>query len=252
MARIPPRDTTAGRVFNDLRNLARRQARNTEELLVAYTLERWLYRLSISAYADIFLLKGEMLLAALGARRATRDADLLIQGIAADQPTVTSYVVDVAAITVDDGVIFHTDKAKNRTIREGEHYTGTRVIIPAAIAKATTKLSLDINIGDPVTPGAVVTDYPQLLATETFSLRTYPIETVLAEKITAAINLGAENTRERDYADIWRLATQHRLDSGKVKTALAWTATWQGISPRPLAELVDELVSRRQTAYTDG
>jgi hypothetical protein len=48
----PDRSTTAGRVFNDLRNLANRQGRATDELIVHYVLERFLYRVSRSAYQD--------------------------------------------------------------------------------------------------------------------------------------------------------------------------------------------------------
>ncbi len=71
------RDTTAGRVFNDLRNKAKREGRNTQELLILYTLERFLYRLAQSEYRDQFLLKGGLLLATLDARRPTKDGDLL-------------------------------------------------------------------------------------------------------------------------------------------------------------------------------
>lgn len=63
----PSRDTTAGRVFNDLRNLARRTRRNTDELLLAYVLERFLYRISLIA-PEHFVLKGGFLAAAV--RRA--------------------------------------------------------------------------------------------------------------------------------------------------------------------------------------
>jgi hypothetical protein len=56
----PSRDTTAGRVFNDLRNLARRTRRNTDELLLAYVLERLLYRISLAA-PEHFVLKGGFL-----------------------------------------------------------------------------------------------------------------------------------------------------------------------------------------------
>ncbi|MFF5142350.1 hypothetical protein ACFY6U_21890 [Streptomyces sp. NPDC013157] len=38
------RGTTAGRVYNDLRNLARRNSRSTDEVMVEYVLERFLYR----------------------------------------------------------------------------------------------------------------------------------------------------------------------------------------------------------------
>lgn len=41
----PARDTTAGRVYNNVRNSARRQRRATDEVMVEYVLERFLYRL---------------------------------------------------------------------------------------------------------------------------------------------------------------------------------------------------------------
>jgi hypothetical protein len=44
----PSRNTTAGRVFNDLRNRGRRTGQTTDELLMAYVLERFLYRLTRS------------------------------------------------------------------------------------------------------------------------------------------------------------------------------------------------------------
>jgi hypothetical protein len=44
----PARDTTARRVYNDLRNLARRTSRSTDEIMVEYVLERFLYRLAAS------------------------------------------------------------------------------------------------------------------------------------------------------------------------------------------------------------
>ena len=43
----PARDTTAGRIYNDLRNLARRTGAPTDQVMLEYLLERFLYRLSI-------------------------------------------------------------------------------------------------------------------------------------------------------------------------------------------------------------
>nr|WSZ98617.1 nucleotidyl transferase AbiEii/AbiGii toxin family protein [Streptomyces sp. NBC_00857] len=74
----PTRDTTAGRVYNDLRNLARRNSRSTDEVMVEYILERFLYRLASSSLGrEHFVLKGGLLLAQFGARRMTRDVDIL-------------------------------------------------------------------------------------------------------------------------------------------------------------------------------
>ncbi|GAB2990870.1 hypothetical protein GCM10027184_50760 [Saccharothrix stipae] len=56
----PTKGTPGGRAYRDLRNRARREGRPTEELLVLYTLERWLARLAGSPHAAKFVLKGGM------------------------------------------------------------------------------------------------------------------------------------------------------------------------------------------------
>jgi hypothetical protein len=94
----PARDTTAGRVYLDLRRKARAEARGTDELLVLYVLERFLYRLSISEFRDRFVLKGGMLLAVFGERRPTRDVDLLGLAITNDAEAVTAVMAEIAAI----------------------------------------------------------------------------------------------------------------------------------------------------------
>lgn len=66
------RGTSAGRAYLDLQNRARREHRGTQGLLTLYVVERWLARLSASPYANRFILKGGMLLAAFQARRPTK------------------------------------------------------------------------------------------------------------------------------------------------------------------------------------
>ena len=70
----PARDTAAGRIYNDLRNLARRTGAPTDQVMLEYLLERFLYRVSIHPLGQQhFVLKGGLLLAQFGARRVTRD-----------------------------------------------------------------------------------------------------------------------------------------------------------------------------------
>ena len=57
------RATAAGQAYLDLQNRARAEGRATQELLTLYVVERWLARLSMSPYADQFIIKGGMLLA---------------------------------------------------------------------------------------------------------------------------------------------------------------------------------------------
>ncbi len=244
----PPRTTTAGRVFNDLRNRAQREGRNTDELLVFYVLERFLFRLSASRFADRFVLKGGLLLAAFDARRPTRDGDLLAH-VDRDQRGVLDCIRHITAIDYDDGLIFQPDQARAQTIRENDVYAGVRVSTPAKLGAAEIKLVLDISFGDPVTPNTLEIEYPQLLSGDTFDLHAYPIETVLAEKIITMIALGDLNTRERDWADVWRLTSRHDVAGASLRSAIEQTAAHRQITLRPLSDVIETLPERRTRAY---
>ncbi|MFD0203953.1 MULTISPECIES: nucleotidyl transferase AbiEii/AbiGii toxin family protein [Saccharothrix] len=112
------RGTPGGRAYLDLQNRARRERRPTEELLVLYVLERWLARLAESPHTAKFVLKGGMLLAALGARRPTSDADFLARHLANDERTVVDLVVEVAGRVPDpdDGVEYLVDTVTSQSI----------------------------------------------------------------------------------------------------------------------------------------
>jgi hypothetical protein len=213
-----------------------------------YVLERWLHRASISPYHDQFVLKGGLLLAALDARRTTRDGDLLAQ-MDNDEAQVVKRVQEIASIEEDDGVQFNVNMAQVTAIREGDQYAGVRVTMPASIGKALAKVALDINFGDPVTPGAVRIPYPGLFGDSTFEMLAYPIETVLAEKIVTAIARGETNTRERDWADLWRLTGSHDLRSDGLIAALRRTAAHREVSLQPLAGRLGGLVRIRASSY---
>jgi len=139
-----------------------------------------------------------MLLAVLDARRPTADADLLARRLPNDEAAVIACVRDVAqTITHDeDGAEFLIDTISAESIRDGDLYAGTRITMTSRVSTATVKLKLDINFGDPVTPGAQRISFPsQRPGRAATALFGYPIETVLAEKISTAVSLGEANTR---------------------------------------------------------
>lgn len=159
----PTRETAAGWAYLDLQNQARREGRGTQELLTIYIVERWLARLSRSPYQNDFILKGGMLLAVFGSRRPTVDADALARNMSADQDTVLQRVTEIASVDdPDDGVEYLTGTATTAVIRDDAVYSGVRVTMTARIATAQVKLRLDINFGDPVTPGPRQIDLPAL------------------------------------------------------------------------------------------
>jgi hypothetical protein len=149
----PTRDTTAGRVYNDLRNLARRGNRSTDEIMVEYVLERFLYRLAASPLGrEHFVLKGGLLLAQFGARRMTRDIDILGRSFPGTETEIIRRIAGIAATEIDDGVTFDPATLKTVPIREEDEYHGLRLSMAASIARARLKLPLDVSFGDPSPP----------------------------------------------------------------------------------------------------
>lgn len=241
----PTRETMAGRVYLDLRKRARAEGRGTDELLVLYVLERFLYRLSTSAHRDRLVLKGGMLLAVFEERRPTRDVDLLGMAIANDAESVAALVTEITAIEVDDGVAFRPEQLTTQMIREQDVYAAVRVTMPATIATAEVTLKVDVNVGDPVTPAPVEVTYPALLG-EPFTTIGYPLETVLAEKLVTMIARGDTTTRDRDFADVWLLTGHHRIGRQQLREAIAATADHRGVSLVPLGEVLSRLATDRQ------
>lgn len=241
----PTRETTAGRVYLDLRKRARAEGRGTDELLVLYVLERFLYRLSISAHRDRLVLKGGMLLAVFEERRPTRDVDLLGMAIANDAESVAALVTEITAIEVDDGVAFRPDQLTTQTIREQDVYAAVRVTMPATVATAEVALKVDVNVGDPVTPAPLEVTYPALLD-EPFTMIGYPLETVLAEKLVTMIARGDTTTRDRDFADVWLLTGHHQVGLRELREAITATADHRDVTPVPLGDVLSRLAMDRQ------
>lgn len=250
----PTRADASGRAYLDLQNLARHQRRPTQNLLVMYVLERFLARLAASPHVDDFVLKGGMLLATWGARRATTDVDLLVQGLPVNQDEILAIIIDIASQTPphEDGVTFLTETVTARTIREDDLYGGVRVTMQTQVAAARVKLQLDVSTGDPVTPAPQRISYPSLLRTHSpVSMLGYPLPVVLAEKLCTAIDLGSNNSRVRDYADIWTLTGRHHLTRAGLRAALEATATHRAVPLRPLSTAIGaDYGASRSSTYT--
>jgi hypothetical protein len=215
---------------------------------VLYVLERFLYRLSISEFRDQFVLKGGMLLAAFDERRPTRDVDLLGLATTIDADSVAAVMAEIAAIEVDDGVIFRPDQLTTRMIREQDVYAAVRVAMPASLATAALALKVDVNVGDPVTPAPVEITYPALLD-EPFTMLAYPLETVLAEKLVTMIARGDTTTRDRDFADVWLLTGRRQLDAGPLREAIIATAGYRDVMLVPIDDVLSTLATDRQDGW---
>lgn len=236
--RRPTRATSAGRAYLDLQNLARRRRRPTDELHQLYALEGFLARLASSTHANQLILKGGALLAAYDVRRPTRDVDLAARAVQADLDHVRDLIAEIAAISVDDGLVFDTDGASAHSIRDEDQYSGVRVTLTATLSNARLSLHVDVNVGDPIWPAPATVEVQRLLG-GTITVAGYPLPMVLAEKITTAVQRGTANTRWRDFADIYLLTRHHSIDGADLHRCLREVATYRQATLESLDTVLD-------------
>jgi hypothetical protein len=210
-----------------LLNVAKATGTDFNLVLVRFALERLLFRLSTSAHSDRFVLKGALLFTLWYdlPHRATRDADLLGFG-PSDTGSMASVFRDIASVAADDGIVFDPASIRAGVIRKDAGYGGVRVTLNGKLANARCVAQVDVGFGDAVTPGPTDAVYPVLLDDlPAPRLRTYPVYTVVAEKLHAIVVLGMVNSRLKDYLDLVVIMEREALDEPTL--ALAIAATFQ-------------------------
>lgn len=215
-----------------LLNIAKAERVDFNQVLVRYALERLLFRISQSHYANQFLLKGALLFTLWYdmPHRPTRDADLLGFGNS-DLESIKKIFGEIASIKAEDGIYFDPESVIVEDIRKEAGYTGVRVLITAELAKAKSKAQIDIGFGDVVTPEAISAVYPTLINDMPApQLRTYPMYTVVAEKLHAIALLGMTNTRLKDYFDLWVLFERELFNINMLSQAISATFIRRGMA----------------------
>ncbi len=190
-------------------------------------LERLLERISVSRYQSNFILKGGFLIAAmLGLdTRATMDMDATIRGMTVNRDTIKQMFEELCSISLNDDITFSVNRVED--IREGDEYSGLRVTLEAKYPPLAVPLKVDITTGDQITPQEIVFEYKLLFEPISIRVLAYNLETVMAEKLETVISRGDQNTRPRDYYDIFiiRKLQWQNIEPATLRLALIATAT---------------------------
>ena len=191
-------------------------------------MERFLERVSSSKYNGSFILKGGMLVAAfVGVEaRATMDIDTTIKGIPVTIVDMERTITEISNIDLDDNVKFRIKKVSE--IMDEAEYSGIRFSMDALLDGAVIPLKIDISTGDVITPREIAYSYKLMFEDRTIPIMTYPIETVLAEKLETVISRSITNTRMRDFYDIHILLKSQNINVDILALALERIAKKRG------------------------
>jgi len=221
-------------IFNKLFALARKEGRDFNDVLMRYLQERFLYRLSVSDYKNKFILKGGFMLTVidLPASRPTMDIDFAAKQIKNDIAGVEAAFKEICAVKTaeDDAVIFDATSIKGESIMEATDYNGIRIKLKAKLGNSITPMKFDVGFGDVITPKTRTAALPAMLGLPQPILSIYPLETVIAEKLSAMAEHSLTNSRMKDFYDVYMILTKFDLKLDTLKTAINKTFENRGIA----------------------
>lgn len=193
--------------------MARKNNLKPQELLQMYLFEHLLMRLEKSEYAEAFVLKGGLLISSMMgvAQRTTMDMDTTVVGMDMDAETVKAAVSSICSSDVGDGMKYSLERIE--PIRKDDEYANWRAHLRVRYGKINAPIKMDVTTGDEIVPGRVEYRYPLMFEEGFVRVPSYPLETVLAEKLETVVSRGIANTRGRDFYDIHIL---FRLKSGEI------------------------------------
>ena len=184
-------------------NLAKQTNIPNKYIIQNFMFEALLKRISNSNYKDKFIIKGGLLLSSIfGVNlRSTMDLDTTIKGLPLNKSTITKVITEIINIDLKDNITFEIENIKD--IREEDLYSGYNVNLKADFDGLKTNLMIDITTGDIITYKEVEFKYNTLFDNDTINIMTYNYETIIAEKFETIISRNIDNTRMKDYYDLY-------------------------------------------------
>ena len=187
-------------------------------------LERFLVRLSQSAYRDHFILKGGLLLSKyLPIGRQTQDLDFCAKNLKNEEKILEEIFKQIALTRIEDGFDF-----RDIAMRPLEHlhmsYLGAQISMLGFFGKTRFKVEIDLGFGDCVND--IIQEIPLIknlkepLFEKSIQLRCYPREFIFAEKLETIIYRGKTNSRMKDFHDLYTMTSEESWDLRNLEQAV--------------------------------
>ncbi len=208
-----------------LKNKADSLGLSFDQVLQYYAMERFLFRLAMTRWVDVMVVKGAAMLRVWegAVARPTRDIDFLGR-VDGSPDSIVRMVRECLSVAVEDGLEFSSEVSVVPITLE-DRYPGARVTVHCTLSGARTVLRLDVGVADVAFPAPGWVDYPTLLGTDPPRILGYRPATAIAEKVESMLEKGLLNSRVKDYYDIWMLSRNLVFEGGELRDAISATCT---------------------------
>lgn len=220
----------AASVLAKLRNKAKEAGISYQQCLQLFLQEEFLRRLSKSEYKDSLVLKGGLFIYTLTnfESRATIDVDFLLRNFSNSIEDVKLLVDKIINTSTGNDYIVMTAKGFEK-ISPQRKYHGISVQIIGQIKNVQVPFNVDIGVGDVIVPGEEQhTINTQLQDFEPPVIKTYSIESTIAEKFDAILQRFELTGRMKDFYDIYYLSRTFNFDGVKLQKAIYETLQQRG------------------------
>lgn len=194
--------------------------------------DAFLKRLAISKYKDKVILKGGLYLSSICGieSRSTMDIDFYLGRMPLEEERVIAMISDIASIDGGDDVVFEV--AGSTPIRADDNYGGFQVAMIGRLDNVRFRFGIDIATGDPIIPYEKNYIYECLVTKESLSIKSYSLESVVAEKLQTVLFRGITNSRSKDYYDLYVMffTQKDKVNNDDLAVAFKKTCEYRGFS----------------------
>lgn len=220
----------AASVLAKLRNKAKASGISYQQCLQLFVQEEFLRKLSKSGYGDTLILKGGLFIYTLTnfESRATIDVDFLLRGYPNSIEDIKDLIGKIIDTTTENDYIEMRAKGFEK-ISPQRKYHGISTQIVAQIKNVRVPFNIDIGVGDIIFPRPeerkISTQLPDF---EAPIVKTYSLESTIAEKFDAILQRFELTGRMKDFYDIYYLSRTFNFDGERLQSAIFNTLQRRG------------------------
>lgn len=221
---------TSEQIKGAIRNISKNKGVNPNSLLQMFLFEGILEKISKSKYNKNFILKGGLLISSLIGvdMRSTMDMDTTIKGIPVRKDVISKILNEILEIKINSDIEYELIKLS--PIRKEDVYEDFSASISCTFGKINTRLNIDITTGDVITPKEMQYSYSRILEEGIIPIRTYTIESIIAEKFETISSRNITTTRARDFYDLYMIYSiyKDKINKDTLRKAIERTSKYRG------------------------
>ena len=207
-----------------VKNISREKEVDPQLVLRHFMMEKFLEKISESPYRENFVLKGGFLIGSKYGieNRTTKDIDTTLREMKVTKETLTTVLNEIFSTPTKEGIQFEIQGMKET--READYYPGFSLRVLAHLEN----MRPDLTTGDSIYPATITHSHKLMFEDRTIPLESYPTEQIIAEKLSATFDFLTDNSRGKDFYDLYTIPKMEKIDEKTLKDSVRNTFTRRG------------------------